>query len=143
MKVNAGLNASIPTSPLAYEPSVVKVNWETPFRKTSRVFPLAVSRHLSPERIRGAKERRLVKLPSGFTLKSPDCDGLSAQRNSSHPVCPVALRSIRTIGPPPPVATVPSVTSEYCLGGGAMLQAPEALCPPSLPMATPAFLNPD
>ena len=48
MNVNAGVNASIPTSPVGYEPSVVTVNWETPFWKTSRVFPSAVSRHLSP-----------------------------------------------------------------------------------------------
>jgi len=76
-------------------------------------------------------------------LKIADWVGLSAQRNSSHPVCLRLVRSIRTIGPPPPVATVPSVTSEYCFAGGAMLQTPEPLWPPSLPMATPAFLNPE
>ncbi len=57
----------------------------------------------------------------------PENDGLSAQRKSSHPVCPTLVRSMRTIGPPPPLAAVPKVTSEYCLAGGAMLQTPEML----------------
>src|SRR6266404_6334399 len=70
--------------------------------------------------------------------------GLSAQRNSNHPVCTEALRSTRTSGPPPPLATVPSVTSEYCVAGGAMLQLAVALWPSCLPMASPpVFLNPE
>src|SRR4051812_19085953 len=74
----------------------------------------------------------------------PENDGLSTQRNKSQPVWPVLLRSMRTIGPPPPLPAVPNVTSEYCLAGGAMLQTPERLWPPSLPLAKPpAFLNPE
>src|ERR1700704_3789971 len=73
----------------------------------------------------------------------PEEPGWSAQRKSSHPVVPGLLRSIRTIGPPPPVATAPSVTSEYCFGGGAIPHAPARLWPASLPMAKPpAFRKP-
>jgi len=70
IKVKAGVRASIPTSPVGYEPSVVNVNWETPFLKTSRVFPSAVSRHLSPVRIApGVNGRTSVKPPSlGLTF---------------------------------------------------------------------------
>src|SRR5262249_35470392 len=48
---------------------------------------------------------------------------------------------MRTRGPPPPLLTVPSVTSEYCVAGGAMLQAPERLWPQSFPTATPPVLR--
>jgi len=69
MKVNAAPCAWMPTSPAGYEPSVVYVNWEMPFLKTSRVFPSAVSLHLSPGTMVGAKDRTEAKLPSGFILK--------------------------------------------------------------------------
>src|SRR3979490_327690 len=69
--------------------------------------------------------------------------GFAAERKSSQPVCPAFLRSMRPIGPPPPPATEPSVTSEYCRAGGAMPHAPAALCPESLPTTKPpALLNP-
>jgi len=57
-----------PTSPVRYEPSVVNVNWDTPFRNTSRVFPSAVNLHLSPVTMVAVKTRTPVKLPSGFIL---------------------------------------------------------------------------
>jgi len=57
----------MPTSPVGYEPSVVTVNWETPFLETWRVFPSAVSRHLSPDRIAsGVKVRMGAKPPFAF-----------------------------------------------------------------------------
>jgi hypothetical protein len=69
IRVNAGVSVSMPTSPVGYEPSVVKVNCEMPLRKTSSVFPSAVNRHLSPETRRaGVKVRIGLKLPSGLTL---------------------------------------------------------------------------
>src|SRR6266850_8379100 len=72
---------------------------------------------------------------------------LSAQRNSSHPVGPALVRSIRTATPPPLLgSTGPSVTSEYCVAGGVMPQTPERL-PISyglLLIATPpVFMKPE
>jgi len=61
MNVNADVKASIPTSPVGYEPSVLTVNWETPFRDTTRCFQSAVSRHLSPARRVGG----VLKPPMG------------------------------------------------------------------------------
>jgi hypothetical protein len=98
-----------------------------PFLEAVRTFPSAVNLHLSPATMVGVKGKTRLKPPSGVSLKIPDWVGLSAQTNSSHPVCPALVRSMRTIGPPPPVATVPKVTSEYCFWGGAMLHTPEAL----------------
>ena len=68
VKVNAGVSASIPTSPVGKEPSVVYLNWETPFLNTSRVFPSAVSLHLSPGTMVAVKNETGVKLPSGLSL---------------------------------------------------------------------------
>src|SRR5207248_11634808 len=120
-------SASIPTYPAANDPSVTYVNWNTPFRKTSRAFPFAARRHLSPETISVEKVVTRSKFPSGFSLKMPHASGCSAHKDSSQPVYVRLLRSIRTIGPPPPPAIVPSVTSEYWFGEGAMLHAPVAL----------------
>src|SRR5207302_10078793 len=111
---------------------------------TSSVFPSAVSRHLSPVTRAGVNVWTRAKPPSGVSLNRPDSVGLSAQRKSSHPVCPGLVRSIRTTGPPPPLAIVPSVTSEYCFAGGAILQTPDTLWPASRPIARPpAFLKPE
>ncbi len=54
-KVNAGVYASIPTSPAGYDPSVAYVNWPTPFLDTVRIFPSAVNLHLSPGTMVGVK----------------------------------------------------------------------------------------
>jgi len=43
----------------------------------------------------------------------------------SQPLQPVKMES--RFGPPPPLVTVPNVTSEYCVAGGAMLHTPSAL----------------
>src|SRR2546425_12445057 len=112
------------------------------------MFPVAARRHLSPGTMVGKNGRTSVASPTGLSLKRPDpLRVLSAHMNSIQPVGPSAVRSIRTSTPPPLLrSTGPRVTSEYCVGGGAMLQTPEQfpIWKGLLLMARPpAFLKPE